>query len=332
MRGGRTRSVALVCALVAILAAGCGNDQKSSAGGGGSPDHKSYKLAFVNSNTSDPYFISMACGVQSEARRLGATVQVQGPATAAPDPTKQLAALNAVIARKPDAILFDAADAKAFTAPLKQAVRDGIKVLFVNQAPADRSMGSGFVVTNDRYGGQLAAKEMIRLTSGTGRVMSLGFNTFKALKDRQEGFTQTLAEEAPKIRYVGNFFDPTGAADKDVGLVSAQLAKYKDLAGVYALYGAPAERAILAIRNAGKTGDVKVVSFDATPQLVKALKAGALDAAVVQKPEEIGRSATRQVIQVLDGGRVPAVTQIKPVLLTNENFAENRKFLYKAHC
>jgi ribose transport system substrate-binding protein len=335
MKYARTRGLATLCALAALaVAGGCGDDDDdgAAAGDGGASKTKSYELAFINSNTSDPYFISMACGVQAEAERLGSTVQVQGPGSSSPDPTKQLAILNAVIARNPDAILFDAADAKAFTAPLKQAVRDGIKVLFVNQAPADRSMGSGWVATDDRYGGQLAGEEMIRLTEGKGPVMSLGFNTFKALKDRQEGFTETIEAQAPEMEYVGNFFDPAGAVDKDVGLVSAQLTRHDDMAGVYGLYGAPAERAILAIRNAGKTGEVKVVSFDATPRLVKALKAGALDAAVVQKPEEIGRTATKQVIDVLNGGSAPNMTAIKPVLLTEENFEENEQFLYKDRC
>ncbi len=332
MKGARTRGLAVLCGLAAIAVAGCGGDDEATPATGGTAKAKSYEIAFINSNTSDPYFVSMACGVQAEAERLGATVQVQGPATSSPDATKQLAVLNAVIARNPDAILFDAADPKAFTAPLKQAVRDGIKVLFVNQAPVDRTMGSGFIVTDDRYGGQLAAEEMIRLTDKTGPVMSLGFNTVKALKDRQDGFTATLEAQAPDVRYIGNFFDPTGAADKDVGLVSAQLTKNDDLAGVYGLYGAPAERAILAIRNARKTGEVKMVSFDATPRLVKAMEAGALDAAVLQKPEEIGRTATKQVIDVLNGGSAPDVTQVEPVLVTEENLEDNRQFLYKDRC
>ena len=332
MKGTRTHGLAVLCGLAAIVVVGCGSDGEPAAGGGGTPKAKSYELAFVNSNTSDPYFVSMACGVQAEAKRLGATVQVQGPATASPDATKQLAVLNAVIARKPDAILFDAADPKAFTAPLKQAARDGIKVLFLNQAPADRTMGSGFIVTDDRYGGQLAAEETIRLTDETGPVMSLGFNTVKALKDRQDGFTETIKAQAPQMEYVGNFFDPTNAADKDVGLVSAQLTKHDDLSAVYGLYSAPAERAILAIRNAGKTGKVKVISFDPTPRLVKALSAGALDAFVVQKPEEIGRMGVKQVVDVLNGGSAPDVTQVEPLLVTEENLEENRQFLYKDRC
>jgi len=332
MKGATTRGLAVLCGLAVFTMVGCGGDDEPAAGGGGGSERKSYELAFIPADTSNPYFISMGCGIQAEAKRVGATVQIQGPATGSPDPTKQLAALNAVIARKPDAILFDAADPKAFTAPLKQAVRDGIKVLFVNQAPADRSMGSGFVITDDRYGGQLAAEEMVRLTDKTGPVLSLGFNTVKALKDRQDGFTATLEAQAPDMEYVGNFFDPTGAADKDVGLVSAQLTRNEDLMGVYGLYSTPAERALLAIRNAGKTGEVKVVAFDPTPRLVKALDEGALDAFVAQKPEVIGSTATKQIIDVIEGGSAPDVTQVEPVLVTKENLEENRQFLYKDRC
>lgn len=330
MRRLTRRGMAALCGVVAFTAIGCGEDDDGGTAGA-AKESTNYEIAFVNSNTADPYFVTMACGVRAEAKRLGATVQVQGPATASPDASKQLALLDAVIARNPDAILFDSPDPKAFTAPLKQAVRGGIKVLFVNQAPADRSMGSGFVLTDDKKGGMLAGEHMIRVTGGSGPVMSMGFNTFPALKVRQDGFTEAI-KQASGLDYVGNFFDPSASVAKDVGLVSAQLQKHPDMAGVYGLYDAAAVAAIQAIRSSGKTGEIKVVAFDATPALIKALNNGSMDGIILQKPEEIGSTATKQVIDVLDGGSVPETTLIEPTLVTKENLAENERFLYKENC
>ncbi len=320
----------LTIGAVAFGLAACGGSSTSGSGGTtGSGTAKHYDVAFVPNNIADPYFITMQCGIQDAAKGLNVSVATSGPTVG--DVTKELAVLDAVIAKHPDAILLDAEDQKAFDAPIQQAVSEGIKVFFVNAAPADLSKGSGFVATDDKAGGVLAGKEMLRLVgAGGGSVMSLGYNRLASLRNRQDGFTEAIA--GSQLNYVGNFFDPQDDAAKEAGMVSANLAKHADLVGVYGLFGSPGANAVTAIRTAGKAGKVKIITYDATPELVADLKAGSVQGLVVQQPAQIGAVALKQLVSVLNGGPKQGVTSIPPVLITPQNLAANQKYLYKSSC
>ena len=58
----------------------------------------------------------MQCGIQDEAKKLGVTVNTQGPTKF--DPTLQKPIVDSVVASKPDAILIAPTDVNAMQAPL----------------------------------------------------------------------------------------------------------------------------------------------------------------------------------------------------------------------
>src|SRR5690349_4155843 len=85
---------------VAVVAGGCSSTKPSSSdsGGGGQvvvsnqpsssatssvplPDKakKNYKVTFIQGVQGDPFYITMQCGIQAEAQKLGVTVNTQGP-------------------------------------------------------------------------------------------------------------------------------------------------------------------------------------------------------------------------------------------------------------
>jgi ribose transport system substrate-binding protein len=322
-------SLCVVVALALGLTA-CGGGDSSESKTGAVQAKKHYDLTFVSGNTTDPYFITMACGIQRAARTLNVSVTTTGPTVG--DVVKSVASFNAAVAKHPDAIIMDAPDDKAFTAPVRQAVRDGIKVLFVNSAPTDTSIGSGFVATDDKAGGVLAGKEMLRLLGDrSGTVMSLGYNQFATLKARQDGFSQTVADDS-KLKYVGNFFDPQNDAAKQAGMVSANLAKHPDLLGIYTLFGDPGTHALTALGQVHKVGKVKLISFDSSPALVADLKAGSVQGLVVQQAAQIGKTALEQTVDVLGGAPPKGTTLIPPKLITTETLAGSQQYLYRAKC
>ena len=64
---------------------------------------KSYNLQFIQGVAGDQFYITMQCGAEAEAAKLGVTVKTQGPQKF--DPTLQKPILDSVTAAKPDAIL-----------------------------------------------------------------------------------------------------------------------------------------------------------------------------------------------------------------------------------
>src|ERR1700719_4018219 len=80
---------------------------------------KKYTIALVPGLTTDAFYITMHRGADAAAKALGCDLLFQG----APqfNVTLQVPVLQAVIARKPDAILIAPTDKQQLIEPLKQA-------------------------------------------------------------------------------------------------------------------------------------------------------------------------------------------------------------------
>jgi ribose transport system substrate-binding protein len=331
----RSSTVSATLCLVGCLGglAACGGDSDSGSSAtatakqSGTPSNKHYDVAFVPGNTAAPYFISMKCGIESAAKPLNVSVSTTGPA--AGDVPKQIAALNAAIAKHPDAILLDAEDEKAFDAPVRQATASGIKVFFINSRPVDKSLGTGFVTNNDEVGGKLAGEEMVKLAGAQGgSVVVVGtIPGIPVLKQRQDGFTEAIKASPKPLKFAGAFFDPQNDAAKQTGMVAAALSKHSDMVGAFGLFDGPGTAALSAVRAAGKTGKVKVIVLDATPALIDQLKAGEVQGLVVPQSATAGSVALKQLVDVLGGGAPKGTTAVDPVLITADTLAASEKYL-----
>src|SRR3954451_14765636 len=87
-------------------------------------------IALIPGLTTDAFYITMRKGAEMAAKAVGCELLFQG----APDfnPVTQVPVLQAVIARKPSAILIAPTDKQQLIAPLQQAVDAGIPVITVD--------------------------------------------------------------------------------------------------------------------------------------------------------------------------------------------------------
>jgi ribose transport system substrate-binding protein len=123
---------------VAVLAA-CGDDDDSGGGGGGGGGGGK-DLTLVAGVKGDEFYITMNCGAQAEAKKLGASLNFQGPNEFSAD--QQTPIVNAVAAKKPDAVLIAPTDTKAMYAPIKQLADGGSKVVLVDTRSSRRTLRS----------------------------------------------------------------------------------------------------------------------------------------------------------------------------------------------
>ena len=91
---------------------------------------ESCTIALIPGLTTDAFYITMRKGAEMAAKAVGCELLFQG----APEfnPTLQVPVLQAVIARKPNAILIAPTDKQQLIAPLQQAVDAGIPVITVD--------------------------------------------------------------------------------------------------------------------------------------------------------------------------------------------------------
>ena len=129
-------------------------------------------------------------------------------------------------------------------------------------------------IASDNEGGGKAAFDAIKqLHPEGGKVMVMGVDPGISTTDaRAKGFEDAVKADG-KFTYVGVQYshdDPATAAQ----LIGAQLQKDPDLVGVFAANLFSAEGSATGVKQAGKSGQVKIVGFDAGPNQMQALRDG----------------------------------------------------------
>jgi ribose transport system substrate-binding protein len=311
-----------------VVLGGCGSGGGGNQGGGG----QSYNLALIVGVIGDEFYTSMGCGAKAEAKKLGASVKVQGPQTF--DPSQQTPVVNAVIQSKPDAILIAPTDKTAMIGPIQSAVNQNIPVFTVDTFIA-KPIALSHISSDNLEGGKLAAKALADAIGKKGKVLCINVTPGISTTDqRQQGFEEGL-KKYPNIKYLGTQFcqdDPTKAAS----IASATLQSNPDLAGIFGANLFSGEGAASGVRQAGKQDQVKIVTFDASPTQVRDLKQGNVDALIAQHPNDIGKIGVKMAVDYLKTNKKPAKKTVKTGLsiVTRNTVSDPKisKYLYKAQC
>jgi ribose transport system substrate-binding protein len=326
---GRRAAWALAISLLAIgmgLVA-CGGDDDGGGGGGGGGGGKNYKLTLIAGVKGDEFYITMNCGAQAEAKKLGASLDFQGPDQF--DASLQTPIVNGVIAKKPDAILIAPTDAKAMYAPIKQAADAGIKIVLVDTTLENADMAVSQIASDNEGGGRAAAKALAGLIGGSGKVFVNNVKPGISTTDlRAKGFQEE--SKSLGLDYVGMEYNQD-QPDKAAAIVKAQIAKTPDLKGIFATNLFGAEGSAAGLREAGSKS-VKIVGFDAGPKQVKDLEEGVLQALVAQKPADIGAQGVQQAVAALNDEPTKPKIATGSVALTKGNLSQNQDAVYKSSC
>jgi ribose transport system substrate-binding protein len=325
-------------AILLTLAAGCsssGNSGASASGGsssGSSSSAKSYKMTFIQGVAGDGFYVTMACGMQAEAKKLGnVTVNVQGPSKF--DPTLQNPIIESVTAAKPDALLIAPDDVSASQTPVDQAMKAGIKVVLVDTTLNNPAGAVSQISSNNLAGGADAFAAIKQLVPGGGQVLVVNVQPGISTTDQRTSGFASAAKADSKYHYVGVQYDQDSASVA-AQVTAAALQKYPGITGIFATNLFSAEGAATGVRQAGKSGKVKIVGFDAEPDEITALQQGTVQALIAQSPYVIGTNAVDQAVAALSGK--PTIKKIgtKFTIITkaNLNSAASQAAIYKTSC
>ena len=121
----------------------------------------------------------------------------------------------------------------------------------------------------------------------TGKVyMNTTNPDVSSVTGRRDGFLRAM-KEYPNIKVVGIDYN-LDVQEKAQAQTAAVLQANPDLKGIFGTNLFSAQGAYQAVANAGLSGVVKIASWDATVDLIKALKDKKVDLVLAQKPYEIG--------------------------------------------
>jgi ribose transport system substrate-binding protein len=292
---------------------------------------KNYDVQFIQGVAGDEFYISMQCGAQAEATKLGVSLKTQGAQKF--DPTLQKPVLDSVTASQPDAILIAPTDVTAMQTPLEVAAQKGTKVVLVDTTVNDPSFATSAIASDNEGGGKAAFEALQKLNPNGGKVMIMSVDPGISTTDaRAKGFEEAVKADS-KFQYLGIQYshnDPATASN----LMTSALQKDPDLVGVFAANLFAAEGTATGVRQSGKGAQVKIVGFDAGPGQIKALRAGTVQALVAQQPATIGQYGVDMAVAALDGGKVTPKVQTGFTVIDKDNIdtPEGQAAAYKSSC
>ena len=305
--------------------------------GGAQAQTKKYTIALVPGLTTDAFYITMRKGAEAAAKAVGADLVFQG----APEfnPVQQAPVLDAVIARKPDAILIAPTDKTQMVQPLKKAVDAGIPVITVDTfigtgnyqtGAGDADFPLSYIASDNVLGGQIAARALAKAIGDKGKVYVSNVKPGVSTTDqREEGFKEEMKSH-PGIQVLQTEFNDDDA-NKAASQLQSVYARNPDLVGVFGANLFSALGAANGVKQAGQTGKVKVVAFDAPTSIVDDLKSGAIDVAIAQHPAEIGYYGVITAFAHLTGQSVPVKIGTGFTVMDKGNIdkPEIAKFVYQ---
>jgi len=320
---------ALASAAALLTACGSGTVGQSGSGDSAQPAG-SKKLALIPGVQAEPFYISLQCGAQAEAKKLGYELTTQAPQKF--DAAMQTQLVNALGSNPPAALLIAPTDDTAMLAPIQQVKARGAKIVEVDTSLKDTSVAAASVSSDNAEGGKLAAQTMAKLTNGkSGSVLVLdtiaGTSTTAA---RVKGFEDEL-KNTPNLKSVGVQFtqnEPDQAASK----VTAALSSTPDLIGIFATNLNTGEGAATGLRNAGKVGAVNLIGFDASPSEVEGLKSGQYQALIAQDPASIGTQGVQQAVAAIEGKPTTRNLTAQLHSITKADMDANAQYFYKQSC
>ena len=270
---------------------------------------------------NNPFWIPVKAGAEAAAAELAAyNVTVDWIIPGETHTADNFApGIEAAVAQGYDAIATIAGDAGV--APfIDAAVEAGIPVATFN-SETDATNGRLFFVGADLYlQGQTAARAMAEAIGGEGKVAIItGFFAVEAHELRRLGFVDTMAAEFPNIEIVS---EVENTDQGDIAFTQAQdfMTAHPDLRGIYVTAGGPFGAAA-AVADAGKTGEVFVVSFDFVDETMEYVQQGVIYATIGQNPYAQGHDPAIRLFNYLVAGELPPCARLvtEAAVVTAEN-------------
>jgi ribose transport system substrate-binding protein len=298
---------------------------------------KKFTIALVPGLTTDAFYITMQKGAQAAADALGVELVFQG----APDfnPVTQVPVLDAVIARGPDAILIAPTDTTQLIEPLRKAHDAGIAVITVDTfigtgiyqtGAGDADFPLAYIASDNVLGGRMAARALANAIGGEGKVFVSNVKPGISTTDQREaGFKAEMAENFPKVTVLETQFNDNDA-NKAASQLQGVFARDADLKGVFGANLFSALGAGTGVQQAGQTGNIKVVAFDAPGSIVDNISTGLVDVAIAQHPAEIGYFGVVAAYAHLTRNSIPVSIGTGFTIMDKSNIAdpEIAKYIY----
>jgi ribose transport system substrate-binding protein len=313
------------CALAAsLLSLGC-NSQPPQTGGSTAAEANqpgtTLRIAVIPKGTTHEFWKSVHYGAEQAAKELG-NVEIlwNGPINE-DDRERQIGVMQDFVVQQVDGICLAPLDSQALVPYVQEADEKKVPVVIFDSGLDDETHIVSYVATDNRVGGNLAAKRMAEVLGGKGNVVLVRYvHGSESTFQREEGFLETLKNDFPDITILSSDEYIGAKADEAMSRSGQVLRRYRDdVNGIFAVCEPNATGVLGALQDLDLAGKVKFVAFDPNVPLVNGLSDGSVDGIVLQDPVKMGYLAVMTMVKHLRGEQVEKRISTGEYVATPEN-------------
>ena len=264
-----------------MFATSCAKRGEPEAASSPAADHSHEEYVWISCHANLPLFMAHDHpALRLAGKQLGVQVTVAGPNTS--DIPGFVSQIEIIAARRPAGMMIVAWDPSAVIAPINRVVESGIPVVCVDTDAPD-SKRLSFIGTNWFDLGVRQGQAMVKALAGRkGRIAMLGLTEQYIDQQAFAGF-RSVVEKAglTPLEPQSDRGDTAVAARVAATILQAT----PDLVGMAGFDSESGPGMGLAIKEAGKAGQIIATCVDAEPAHLSLIKEGVLTAAIGQKRE-----------------------------------------------
>jgi len=265
-------------------------------------------------NVTAAYWDAAKKGVENANKELGINAKFQEPTQM--DISQQLSIVNTLLSQNTTGFSVSAIQPSSLSSFISSASKKNVPVIAID-SPLDTFKSVPLYLGTPNYdAGHKAGEALKQLLPGGGDVAVLvGSLTALNAVQRIQGFKDALKGSNVKVFQV---YNDGGDANKALQNASAAYQADSNLKAFYGVYSYDGPSAGQAVQSAGKTGKTVVVADDSEPKTLSFLKAGVIQAMVLQQPYQQGYMSVYILAAMKVLGEQATMNIIKPYLSSDK--------------
>ena len=267
-------------------------------------------IVVSHGQANDPFWSVAKNGVDSACKDMKIKCKYTAPGTF--DMVEMAKLIDNAVSQKPKGIVITLPDAAALGKSVKAAIAAGIPVVSMNSGSDDfAKLGISAHVGQTEFEAGVGGGQKMKAAGGK-KALSVNHEVGNVALDRRcAGFKKGFGGS---VEILGTSNDPTEIQKA----VAAKLGGVDTILTLGA--GLSGEAALKAIKSAGKTGSIKLGTFDMSPGMLKAAAAGEVEFLIDQQQYLQGYLPIAIFAQYMRWGTMPAgVVMTGPGFVTPQN-------------
>lgn len=298
--------------LFATVLTSC-NQSKTNESGKESTDKKLVIGATMLSMQNE-FVVNVSDQMEAKAKELGVeliTVDAERSAL------KQVEQVESFIAQGVDAIVMNPCEVEASSPAVKLAMDAKIPIINVNSETTAKP--TAFVGSDDTESARIAMKYIVEKLGGKGNVIMMHGYMGQAAQIKRDKGAKEILKANPGLTLLA---EQSGEWDraKAMSLTENWIQSFgPKINAIFAQNDEMGLGVVKALEAAGLKNKIIVVSIDAIPDALQAVKKGTLDATVYQNAKQQGGTAIETAVKAAKGSAFEKEVLIPFQLVTKEN-------------